>query len=718
MSKQVRGVHRSMAGLGAAVLLVLASCAGVDGEADPERPGDQADPVDPADPAQPADPGALHAVSVAAVSNYDPARVVEFEFPEVTGTVLPIACDFCSASFDSPFPIRFGGEDPGFTTVHVISKGLISFTAPVFFGFENQPLPTAVLPTVISPFWDDLITTAPASVRFQVFGTAPDRELVIEFRDVRHFGQVGTVRFQAVFFENSTSVQFNYADVEFGVPTLDRGLSQTVGLQVAPGIAQQFSFNTDSLTNNLSLLFSQGTPIAAAGADQVVPPGEAVQLDGRASRDPDGEIVSFAWHQTAGAPAVIAGADTATPVVSTPDVSGTLTFRLDVTDDEGKVGSDSVNIIVNRAPVADPGDDFRVATNLTGTLDGTASTDPDGTVVGFRWSQIHGEPVALQNADAPIATFTAPATPGFLIFQLTVSDEHGFAASDIVVVDVFLNLAPVAAAGEDRIVRPGAAVTIDGTASHDPDGTIASYAWTVQACVTLSGTCTIALTGASTASPQFVAPSVPAIVAFQLVVTDNVGATATDTVTFGVFLQAPVAVIATPAACALGGSTIALDGSRSVDADGTIATYQWTQLSGPPVVLTSADTAVAAFAAPTTGALGFALTVTDNDGLSSTKEITLVIDQPPVARASASAAAVLAGTTVTLDGSQSLDAASFSWQQTAGTAAPLSDPTAAQPSFVAATPAAPFELVTFALTVTDSCGQVSTDDVTIVVVRP
>ena len=47
----------------------------------------------------------------------------------------------------------------------------------------------------------------------------------------------------------------------------------------------------------------------------------------------------------------------------------------------------------------------------------------------------------------------------------------------LIVVDVFLNLAPVADAGQDRTVRPGASVTLDGSGSHDPDGTIASFEW-------------------------------------------------------------------------------------------------------------------------------------------------------------------------------------------------------------------------------------------------
>jgi serine protease len=655
-------------------------------------------------------------VTVTAVGNYDPAQVVPFEFPAITGTPLPLSCDFCSATIESPFPIRFAGAEPGLTTLHVISKGLLSFNPPGFFGFENQPLPTLAANTIVAPFWDDLFPVAGGSVQFAVLGAAPSRQLVVEYHDVPHFPGIGAATFQVVFFENSPNIRFNYADVQFGNPSFDNGASQTVGVQVMPGIAQQFSFNTPSLSSGMSLLWAMGAPFAAAGPDQVVLPLADVALDGRSSQDPDGTVASFAWTQTAGTPVVLQGANTATPSFTAPSTSGTLTFRLEATDNEGKVGSDSVDGIVDRPPVAVPNPDFQIGTNLQGTLDATASSDPDGIIVGYHWTQIHGDPVTILNADTPVATFIAPPTAQFLIFQLTVVDEHGFTGSAFTVADVFLNLVPVADAGQDRIVRPGATVTLDGSASHDPDGTIVSYAWTTQACLTIAGTCSLTLQGADTATPQFEAPASAGVIIVGLTVTDNAGAIATDLITIGMFLQAPTAAITAATACVAGGSTITLDGTHSLDADGKIVAYEWTQLAGPPVALNGAGGAVASFTAPSQGTLVFALKVTDNDGLSGTTQVTIPIDPPPVAKASASAPAVVAGTTVTLDGSQSVDAASFFWRQTAGTTAVLSNANSASPTFVATNPRTPFELVTFELTVTNACGATSTASVTIAVV--
>ena len=90
------------------------------------------------------------------------------------------------------------------------------------------------------------------------------------------------------------------------------------------------------------------------------------------------------------------------------------------------------------------------------------------------------------------------------------------------------NVAPTAFAGTDQSVIGSTTVTLDGTGSSDPDGSVASYAWTQTAgpAVTLAST--------TTAQTAFTAPTVAATttLTFSLVVTDFNGAASTpDTVT-------------------------------------------------------------------------------------------------------------------------------------------------------------------------------------------
>ena len=135
------------------------------------------------------------------------------------------------------------------------------------------------------------------------------------------------------------------------------------------------------------------------------------------------------------------------------------------------------------------------------------------------------------------------------------------------------------------------------------------------------------------------------------------------------------------------------------------------------MALSGAGTSVASFTAPTSGTLVFALTVTDSDGLTGTTQIAIPIAPLPVADATASDSVVSQGATVTLSGAQSVGAVSYSWQQTAGAHANLSNAHAVSPTFVAPRPSGQFDILTFQLTVTDVCGITASDSISLTVLR-
>ncbi|RMF45427.1 MAG: hypothetical protein D6755_08130, partial [Anaerolineae bacterium] len=74
------------------------------------------------------------------------------------------------------------------------------------------------------------------------------------------------------------------------------------------------------------------------------------------------------------------------------------------------------------------------------TLDGSASSDPDGDALTYRWQQTGGTTVTLSDLSAVTPTFTAPSTAGVLTFTLTVTDTH--AASDAAVTTVTVTAPP------------------------------------------------------------------------------------------------------------------------------------------------------------------------------------------------------------------------------------------------------------------------------------
>jgi len=160
-----------------------------------------------------------------------------------------------------PFPIHFGGGV--FDEVYVEDNGAISFN-PTRVGYYNVSMAASHLEAAVAPFWDDLypMSGSDKNVFYDVQGTSPDRELVIEWRDMMTWDcrteMTTTVTFQAVFFENSSDILFNYQDVLFGgsCSSMDYGGSATVGVQVTNTDGTQYSYNTTSLTNNKSLLWS------------------------------------------------------------------------------------------------------------------------------------------------------------------------------------------------------------------------------------------------------------------------------------------------------------------------------------------------------------------------------------------------------------------------------------------------------------------------------
>jgi hypothetical protein len=94
----------------------------------------------------------------------------------------------------------------------------------------------------------------------------------------------------------------------------------------------------------------------------------------------------------------------------------------------------------NYPPQAVAGSDQAVLEGDVVTLNGSASTDPDGSIVSFFWEQLEGTAVSLSNSNSSIPTFTAPAagTSGDrLTFRLTVTDDGGLTAVGACVVDIF-----------------------------------------------------------------------------------------------------------------------------------------------------------------------------------------------------------------------------------------------------------------------------------------
>lgn len=95
-------------------------------------------------------------------------------------------------------------------------------------------------------------------------------------------------------------------------------------------------------------------PIASAGSDQVICPGDTVVLDASGSMDEDGSIASFHWVQVLGVPVVLSDPSLAVCSFTAPKVEGMdkagliLLFRVTVQNKAGLRDSADVRTFVER----------------------------------------------------------------------------------------------------------------------------------------------------------------------------------------------------------------------------------------------------------------------------------------------------------------------------------------------------------------------------------
>jgi len=279
-------------------------------------------------------------------------------------------------------------------------------------------------------------------------------------------------------------------------------------------------------------------PTVSAGADQTIQlPGSAVTLSGTATGNGGATISTTVWTETSGpVTAAIAAASSLTTSVSGLTTAGTYVFELQATDNHGLSTTSAVTITVQAAapanipPVANAGADQTVTMPVTGVmLDGSGSSDADGTIVGYSWVQLSGNAGAtIVGANQVQATVTG-LQPGTYVFQLTVTDNAGATGVATVTITVqaaaVQKLPPVADAGQDTtIALPADTVVLNGGGSTDPGGERLTYQW-----AQVSGPTTTTM-GTSGNVTTMVSGLQSGVYVFQLTVTDSSGLSSTANV--------------------------------------------------------------------------------------------------------------------------------------------------------------------------------------------
>ncbi len=339
--------------------------------------------------------------------------------------------------------------------------------------------------------------------------------------------------------------------------------------------------------------------------------GEPLTLDASGSSD-DHAVVAYRWSFGDGA------TDSGITVTHAYASRGTFTVTLTVSDARYQEDTDAFPVSIgNRPPVADAGPERSAFRNAPVALDGSGSYDLDGDPLTFRWVQLGGAPVLLQDANQSTATFRA-TLPGVYAFRLTVEDGMGASSSALANVTV-VNRVPAADAGPDRGVRKGETVTLDGRGSEDLDGDLLAYTWRQTDGPAVS------LTGGGTATPTFVARAA-GVYRFELTVEDGHGGTASDAVGVTVWGVPPVANLSASVSEVVAGVGVVFEGGGSADPDGVILAYAFDFGDG---VVANGTEAVRSHAYARPGIYTVILTVTDDDGNASSASVTVrVVGEP------------------------------------------------------------------------------------------
>ena len=457
-------------------------------------------------------------------------------------------------------------------------------------------------------------------------------------------------------------------------------------------------------TVSVTATVANAAPVANAGVNQNVVIASTVTLDGTASTDANNDSLSYKWvlqSKPATSSATLAAATSAKPTFKA-DVAGTYVATLVVSD--GKANSElaAVSILAsatNLAPVAKPGVNQSVVTGTKVSVDASASSDPNGDSITYRWSLLFkpaGSTATLSSATTASATFTADLAGTYLV-GLTVND--GKVDSPVVVLTVTaakLNAVPVANAGTNQNVTAATLTTLDGTASTDADLDGLSYTWSL---ISKPSSSNATLSSTTSPKPTFT-PDVAGTYVASLVVSDGKdrSLTAVVTVIASGANSAPVANAGTAQSVSTA-AVVTLNGTGSTDANGDTLTYRWTLTSKPTsstAALSSATVASPTFTADLAGSYVASLVVNDSK-VDSTNTSTVTVtasaaNSAPVANAGPVQTVSRTGgtVTVTLTGAGSTDANSdtltYKWTvgyQPATSSITLLLPTTVSPTFAA-----------------------------------
>ncbi len=175
------------------------------------------------------------------------------------GTPLNLSDD---GEISLTLPFNFGFYGATSSDMRVGNNGGLLFDAlSGEVPYTNYALDQISINNLIAPFWDDL-DESNGNVYYKTIGAAPSRRFVIEWHKRPHYNGKGEATVEAILYESTHNIKFQYQDVIFGNASYDNGASATIGIRKDDDNYLQYASNTPSLTDGSAICFQYpGAPL-------------------------------------------------------------------------------------------------------------------------------------------------------------------------------------------------------------------------------------------------------------------------------------------------------------------------------------------------------------------------------------------------------------------------------------------------------------------------
>ncbi|NMP02820.1 Ig-like domain repeat protein, partial [Pseudoalteromonas arctica] len=356
-------------------------------------------------------------------------------------------------------------------------------------------------------------------------------------------------------------------------------------------------------------------------------------ISGTATGEPEGTVVTITVTDEAGNPQTITTEVLAdgTFTVDVPDElsEGEYSVDVSITDTAGNVSTEVTTGTIDTSAPAITIDALADSNDTTPTISGTATGEPEGTVVTITVTDEAGNPQTITTEVQADGTFSVDVpnelSEGEFTVEVSVTDTAGneTTATTTGEVDTLAPVITIDALADSNDTTP----TISGTATGEPEGTVVTITVTDEA-----------------GNPQIITTEVQADGTFsvdvpselsegeftvEVSVTDTAGNETTATTTGEVDTAAP-SVIIDPVGDT-NNNTPTISGTATGEPEGTVVTITVTDEAGNPQIITTEVQADGTFSVDvpnelSEGEFTVEVSVTDTSGNETTATTTGEVD--------------------------------------------------------------------------------------------